>query len=280
MPFLIQAEVRYSVFQRSTALLNIHALHTPGQILSDESFTLDPRVACEEFVSQTGENRYIRLDTEGATALDVRYSVRAQTHPTVVPSEEINAIPIARLDREALPYLFPSRYCQSDRLGRLAWKMFGDLPHPFQKASALTQWIRENVEYISGSSDASTSAFDTVTQRAGVCRDFAHLGIALCRALSIPARYLTCYAYQLSPPDFHACFEACIGNRWFVFDATGLAPLNGLVRIANGRDAADASIATIVGNMRCDSLNIDITHEGEPFTPFHATEGGPGVILE
>ena len=87
---------------------------------------------------------------------------------------------------------------------------------------------------------AATSAFDTVTQRAGVCRDFAHLGIAFCRALSIPARYFAGYACNMQPPDFHACFEACIGNRWFIFDPTRRAALNGLVRIATGRDAADA----------------------------------------
>src|SRR4026209_2982055 len=101
-----------------------------------------------------------------------------------------------------------------------------------------------------------TSAFDTVTQRTGVCRDFSHLAIALCRALSIPARYFSGYAYQLDPPDFHACFEAFIGGRWSLFDPTRLAPLNGLVRIAMGRDAADASIATIFGRMLCTAMSV------------------------
>jgi transglutaminase-like putative cysteine protease len=89
---------------------------------------------------------------------------------------------------------------------------------------------------------------DTIEQRRGVCRDFAHLGIALCRALNVPARYVTAYAYQLNPPDFHACFEVFVNGWWYVFDPTRLAPLNGLVRIATGRDAADAAVCTIFGD--------------------------------
>ena len=113
---------------------------------------------------------------------------------------------------------------------------------------AITDWIHENVEYLRGSTDSMTSAYDTVTQRTGVCRDFSHLGIALCRALNIPARYFSGYAYQLEPPDFHACFECFIGGSWVVFDATRLAHLNGLVRIGTGRDAADAAVASIFGS--------------------------------
>ena len=144
--------------------------------------------------------------------------------------------------------LFPSRYCQSDRLSRLAWDLFGTIENPHEKVVAITDWIHDNVEYLRGSTDSMTSAYDTVTQRTGVCRDFAHLGIALCRALNIPARYFSGYAYQLDPPDFHACFECFIGGSWVVFDATRLAHLNGLVRIGTGRDAADAAVASIFGS--------------------------------
>ena len=112
------------------------------------------------------------------------------------------------------------------------------------------EWIHDNVEYVRGSTNSGTSAYDTVTQRVGVCRDFAHLGIALCRALNIPARYFTGYAYELEPPDFHACFECYIGGEWMVFDATRLAHLNGLVRIASGRDAADTAVASIFGAVK------------------------------
>jgi transglutaminase-like putative cysteine protease len=140
-------------------------------------------------------------------------------------------------------YLNPSRYCQSDKLFRLANNTFGHFKSSSEKVWAITEWIHNNVEYFSGFSNSQTSAYDTVTEQAGVCRDFAHLGIALCRALNIPARYFTGYSFELKPPDFHACFEAYLGNEWLLFDATRLAHLNGLVKIATGRDAADTAIA-------------------------------------
>jgi transglutaminase-like putative cysteine protease len=109
-----------------------------------------------------------------------------------------------------------------------------------------------------------------VTQRTGVCRDFSHLGIALCRALNIPARYFAGYAYQLEPPDFHACFECFIGGSWTVFDATELAHLNGLVRIGTGRDAADAAVASIFGSVMCQRIAVTCElGEGQTFTPIN-----------
>ena len=175
---------------------------------------------------------------------------------------------MAELSGLEIPYLFPSRYCQSDRLSRLAWDLFGDIENPHEKVVAITDWIHENVEYLRGSTDSITSAYDTVTQRTGVCRDFAHLGIALCRALNIPARYFSGYAYQLEPPDFHACFECFIGGSWVVFDATRLAHLNGLVRIGTGRDAADAAVASIFGSASCTEMTVDCAlGAGQKFVP-------------
>jgi transglutaminase-like putative cysteine protease len=109
---------------------------------------------------------------------------------------------------------------------------------------------------VRGSTNSDTSALDTVIQRTGVCRDFAHLGIALCRAVDIPARYLSGYAYELDPPDFHACFECYIGGAWLVFDATRLAHLNGLVRIGTARDAAEASVASVFGSVQCTQVQV------------------------
>ncbi len=279
MSFRISARLNYSVHSPSTMLLNIHALTTVSQKLTEENFEISPPLAWEEFPLETGRNRYVRLQTETAEELSISYSALAETCPVIVDADEIHRTPVARMDRATLPYLFPSRYCQSDRLGRLAVKMFGDLPHAYDQVVAIGDWIYENIDYISGSTDAETSAFDTVTQRAGVCRDFAHLGIAFCRALSIPARYFTGYACLLDPPDFHACFEVCIGNRWFVFDATRLAPLNGLVRIATGRDAADASVATIFGGVSLQFMEVSCTSDN--FQPLNREDlDGQAVLLE
>lgn len=266
--FQINAWLHYQVQERSTVLLSIHALSTPNQTQRNECFVVTPGVIWEELPVESGGNRYIRLDTCSATELDISYTVSVVTRHTLVRHAEIENTPVAQIRRSAIPYLFPSRYCQSDRLGRLAMKMFGGIGQPYDQVVAITDWIFNNIDYLCGATDTGTSAFDTVTQRAGVCRDFAHLGIALCRALSIPARYLTGYACNMQPQDFHACFEACIGNRWFVFDPTRLAPLNGMVRIATGRDAADASVATIFGQMELTGMSVScLSDDFQPLAP-------------
>ena len=256
MQFQVATELHYEVAQRSTLILSVHAMETSTQKVVREHFHLEPKVQREEFLSQSGENRLVRVDTGSAKELTVTYTATVATKPQVVRQRDIEGGAIWALPREVMPYLFPSRYCQSDRLGRLAWGKFGKIERAYERVVAIAEWIHGNVEYLRGATDSATSAFDTVTQRAGVCRDFAHLGIALCRALSIPARYFSGYAYQLEPQDFHACFEAFIGNQWYVFDATHLAPLNGLVRVSAGRDAADASIATIFGGAFCQRMMV------------------------
>ena len=277
MPFQINAALHYQVLQRSTVLLSIQALSTESQILSEEQLSITPGATWEEFPLETGENRYLRLDTGEVSQLDITYSVMAEAKYTMVSHDEIHDVPVSQLRRCAIPYLFPSRYCQSDRLWNFASKEFGGIAHPYDKAVAIADWIFHSIDYISGSTNAATSAYDTITQRAGVCRDFAHLGIALCRALSIPARYFTGYACFMNPPDFHACFEACIGNRWFVFDPTRLAALNGLVRIASGRDAADASVATIFGNMQMTGMSVSCV--SRDFKPLGAGDLANHAIL-
>lgn len=265
MPFQIKAWLHYEVYERSTVLLGIHALSSRGQSLKGESFVVTPGVSWEELPREPGETRYLRIDTGEASQLDISYAVTARTSCSLVSFDEIHRIPISQIRHTEISYLFPSRYCQSDRLWRLAMKMFGTIEHPYDQVKAISDWIFENIDYLYGTTNVETSAFDTVTQRAGVCRDFAHLGIACCRALSIPARYFTGYACRMQPQDFHACFEACIGNRWFVFDPTRLAPLDGLVRIATGRDAADASVATIFGRMNLTGMSVSC--ESDDFVP-------------
>src|SRR5690606_21299495 len=105
-------------------------------------------------------------------------------------------------------------------------------------------WVFNSIAYKAGTSDSSRSANDVLALKEGVCKDFAHLAIALCRALDIPARYFTGYAYALDPPDFHACFEAYVGGKWLFFDPTQLSIPNGLVKIANAKDASEVAVAS------------------------------------
>ena len=257
MRFQVSGRLEYEVQQPSTLILNIHAQRNAGQTILEEQLAVEPYVKIEEFNTEGDENRFVRLETAKKKQLSVSYSATIECHHELISASKIEFEPVAELDRRVISYLFPSRYCQSDRLSRLAWDYFGKIDHPYKKVLAIVDWIYDNVEYLRGSTDSETSAYDTVTQRTGVCRDFAHLGIALCRALSIPARYFTGYAYQLEPPDFHACFEAYVGGRWLVFDPTRLSSLNGLVRIATGRDAADAAVASIFGRARCTRMEVD-----------------------
>lgn len=269
MKFKVHSEVGYSVLSPSTFIFNIHALRTLHQAVLEESLTIDPYLRIEEFRSSSSESRFVRVQALEPMTFKIAYNAVVDTNYTLFDeSAEFNAMPVVQLDGDVIPFLFPSRYCQSDKLQRLAYNQFGRYNNVFSQVRAITDWIYENVVYLSGSSNSQTSAFDTITERAGVCRDFAHLGIALCRALSIPARYFTGYAYKLIPQDFHACFEAYIGGHWILFDATKLVPLNGLVKIATGRDAADAALASIFGNVYCNSIVVNCECMQSNFEPF------------
>jgi transglutaminase-like putative cysteine protease len=257
MLFHVACELEYTAGFPSTLILNIHAQRNASQTILEERFAVEPPVKVSEFTPEGSDSRFVLLKTGNHTKLSINYSATVACDFQVYSAGAIAETPIAELSASEIPYLFPSRYAQSDRLNRLAWDLFGAIENPHEKVVAITDWIHDNVEYLRGSTDSVTSAFDTVTQRTGVCRDFSHLGIALCRALNIPARYFSGYAYQLDPPDFHACFECFIGGAWVVFDATRLAHLNGLVRIGTGRDAADAAVASIFGNASCTSMKVD-----------------------
>jgi transglutaminase-like putative cysteine protease len=164
-----------------------------------------------------------------------------------------------------------SPYCESDKLVRLAQHEFGKLQHGFSRVTAICNWIHDNVEYLQGSSNPLTSAYDTATERAGVCRDFAHLAIAFCRAVLIPARFVAGYAYALQPPDFHAYFEAYLNGAWYIFDSTRLTPQTGLIRVGSGHDAADTSFATIFGPATFSSLTVMMELQQGP-APIYTTD--------
>lgn len=273
MKFKVTAELAYDVISPSTLILNVHALRTAHQTILDEKLTIEPYLKAEELTSIVSENRFVRLDITTVGKIEIKYEATVDNHYQVRDYSNFQEVPVSQFDPAVLVYLNPSRYCQSDKLYRLANNTFGQIENTYRQVVAVTDWIHKNVEYLSGFSNSETSAYDTVTQQAGVCRDFAHLGIALCRALTIPARYFTGYAYQLYPPDFHACFEAYLGGEWILFDATKLAPLNGLVKIATGRDAADAAIASIFGDVYCTNVKAACELiDDEPFEPIYYTK--------
>ncbi len=268
MKFEVSATLKYQTFSDGSIILNIKALKSSSQKVLKETFTTSTDIKIKEYKELSTRNRLTNLKVVPNQNLDINYHAVVDNKFELIDIKRVANLNLFKLSPELLKYLHPSRYCQSDKLYRLANNKFGYKANDFEKVMALTHWIYLNVEYLSGSTNSETSAYDTVTEQAGVCRDFAHLGIALCRALSIPARYFTGYAYQLFPQDFHACFEAYINGKWMLFDATRLAPLNGMVKIAHGRDAADAAVANIFGDVNFIASTVNCQLVEEDFTPF------------
>ena len=165
---------------------------------------------------------------------------------------------------DELLYLRPSRFCESDRLAGFAARQFRDIPEPRDLLAAVSSWVGTRLEYVSGSSGPTDGAIDTLLTARGVCRDYAHLAVALFRAMEIPARMVAVYAPGLEPMDIHAVAEACIGGVWYVVDGTLLAPRRSLIRIATGRDAADtAFLSSYGGAISLDEMTVTATVAGD-----------------
>ena len=212
-------------------------------------------------------------DPEGATLhvitsipgrLTLSYRARIHANGVVHQQDPSDSRPASDYERQV--YLRPSRYCPSDHLVGFAVAEFGVGPDVGARTAAITDWIRQRIGYVPGSGTVHDSAEDTLLTGVGTCRDFAHLGIALCRATGVPARFVAVYAPGLSPMDFHAVFEAFEGGRWFVYDPTGLAPRASLVRVVTGRDAADAAFAAVTSGI-ADLQTLEVSAVAQPFLP-------------
>ena len=250
----LQVDLTYEVAgPGADFVFNVHAAHTPRQRLSAERLELKPAAASQTHTDRDTGNRYLRVHaTPGTLALS--YGVTVDLLHLRSDPARLEEVPIGRLPPEALVYLYPSRYCQSDRLLTMASNAFGALKPGYGRVQAIRDWVNGHVRFTSHSSNTNTSALDTLIDQVGVCRDFAHLMIALCRALNIPARYATGTDYgsdpALGPPDFQAYVEVYLGDSWYIFDPSGTAIPMGFVRFGTGRDAADVAFATMFGSVR------------------------------
>lgn len=276
MRFKVSARIDYKAISPSTLLLNIQPFKSLNQVIIEETFDSSPALNMKELNSLAGEKRFNIIDIPNMGNISLQYSAIVENEVKVLKAAHLDDVPISLMPASALSYLNPSRYCQSDKLYKFAYNKFGNIEHAFQKVMAIREWIFKNVEYSSGYTTPQTSAFDTITEQIGVCRDFAHLGIALCRALTIPARYFTGYAYQLLPQDFHACFEVYLGGYWIIIDATNLVPINGLIKIATGVDATDTALASIFGNLQFQRMEVSTTLQSEKldYLDYNSTDQG------
>lgn len=225
-----------------------------GQWVVREEYQFEPTVSVVEYVDSYG-NLCQRLITPQGS-FQVKTTAIVETSDTIDVEPGAAFVPVQNLPDYTLQFLLPSRYCQSDLLSNLANEIVGSIEPAYDQVEAIRNWIHTQVEYRYATSNASTSAIETAKTRVGVCRDFVHLGLALCRSLTIPARMVVGYLYQLEPMDLHAWFEAFVGDRWYTFDATQSAPRGNRIAIAYGRDAADVALATQFGLLTLTGMNV------------------------
>lgn len=260
---VVELLLEYDVGSQSHFLFNIEsAFHDVNRVI-EERLTITPSVKVRHFCDERLGNRFVRLDAPRGL-LSVNYRARLEVDPVPVPVN-LDESSVTAVPDDVLRYLMPSRYCESDSLSRAAQQLFGQVPPGIGRVSAIEAWIHESIAYLPGFSNSTTTAQDVFVQRAGVCRDFAHLGITFCRALNIPARLVVGYVHFTDPPqDFHAVFEAWLDGRWVLFDATKMAPMNRLVRIGTGRDAKDVAFATIFGSVFMTRKELTILEDELP----------------
>jgi len=263
----------------SDFIFNIHAAHTERQLVLTESLSLSQDVPFSVDTDPVTHNRYLRLSAQPGH-LQVRYAATVDLLHHVAQPDQIAEVPVARLPTQVLGYIYPSRYCQSDLLLRLANREFGQRWQGYGRVQGIRDWVLQHTVFTQNTSNTNTSAIDTLLATVGVCRDFAHLMIALCRACNIPARFATGIDYGadpiLGPTDFHAYVEAYLGDRWYIFDPSGTAIPMGFVRFGTGRDAADVAFATIFGPVVSSAPRISIEAlpgaDGRLVMPWHCAE--------
>lgn len=259
----VHAQLDYDVTTDASFAFAVAAARTPRQRLENETITLDP--ALDYSVEPYGESeshQLIRFDAP-AGHITLTYDATAIVQPRSEGPGELVQTTFRDIPADLLPYVNPSRYCESESLAGLAARLFGGVEPGYATVQAINDWVGSEIDYQSGTTDTTTSAVDVLVHRVGVCRDFAHVAISLCRALGIPARYVSGYGLGVEPQDFHGFFEAYLSGDWWLFDPTGMAPVDHLVRIGFGRDAADAPFATFVGEVSLTSKIVTVNELGE-----------------
>ncbi|HEX3979766.1 MAG TPA: transglutaminase family protein [Acidimicrobiales bacterium] len=262
---VVSCELSFMVVDPAELVLQVTASRSAGTVVTGRLAVSTDRTALptSELVGPNGTRSHVLQSPAGRLQVSYRAELRA---PDAHPAPPTG--PVEAADRYSsysrLVYLRPSRYCPSDHLVGFAVAEFGTESSVQARVQAIATWIRERIGYVAGSSSVHDSAEHTLLTGVGTCRDFAHLGVALCRAVGIPARFASVYAPGLYPMDFHAVFEVLDGGRWYAYDATDLAPRPSMVRIATGRDAADAAFASVIsGIATLEFLEVTATTGGD-----------------
>lgn len=291
-PVRLHYEVELSYLVQAAGadfIFNVQAARTARQAVLAEDLRISQPVLLQEHTDPATGGRFLRLRAF-AGELALRYTATVEITHRADDPQVIGETWVPNLPGTVLPYLYPSRYCESDALNAFAMQQFGGMWQGCTRVQAICDWVQGHVAFVPGSSLGTTSATETLRERQGVCRDSAHLMIALCRALNIPARFTTGLDYgadpALGPTDFHAYVEAFVGGRWYIFDPSGTAIPMGFVRLTSGRDAADSAYASIFGSVQPISRRLRVAAapgcDGvlrEPYRTWQvlSTDDGPAV---
>ena len=253
MTVRVGCSLTYEVTGTASLLLNLRPRPNRDHVVRFEALSLGNGVPADEFTDSHG-NAVLRVAlAPGINCVrhDAIIGVCSQPDNHGLPRET----PLApvMLPPDVLRYTLPSRYCDSDKLADFAWQKFGTVEHGLPRVTAISQWVHENIEYRYMSGRPDLSAWDVLQRGNGVCRDFAHLAIALNRTFNLPARYVTGHLPDIGFPDpdnhmdFHAYAEVFVGGHWFTTDARFHVPRIGRIKVSCGHDAVDGAFSTIYG---------------------------------
>ena len=246
-------DIGFTTHQRVPMLANlsVHASRNKDLRTAQRIFT-EPAVPLYDYVDSFG-NICTRLTVpEGGISISCGFVIEDPFEPDVVAADA-QQIPLERLPDDVLLYLLGSRYCETDRLSDVAWSMFGGGRSGWALVQSIVTYVHEHIRFDYMAARPTKTAWDVYQERVGVCRDYAHLAIALCRCMNVPARYCTGYMGDMDLPalvgdmDFSAWFEAYLDGTWYTFDARHDRPRRGRILMARGRDAADAALTNMFG---------------------------------
>ena len=285
----VGCHIVYETPAPTAILLVLKPRHDEHQTVLQQALTFTPHLPFYHFEDAHGNltDRAVLQPGQNIIHHDALVSVTSMAdnpEPTGLP------VPVYQLPPETLRYTLPSRYCDSDKLLNFAWTNFGWYQNGYNRVQAICDWVHNNIEYRFGAGSSVISASEVLNQRFGVCRDFAHLAIALCRAFNIPARYVTGHLPDIgrfdpgTPMDFHAYFEVYLGHHWSTFDARFNVPRIGRVKVAQGLDAVDGAFSTIYGEVQFKwfevwayQVNPAEVSVGDPIDMSKRLDGTPNV---
>ncbi|EPX85034.1 transglutaminase-like domain-containing protein [Salipiger mucosus] len=252
----IDIAMQYQVFGDPTALLTIEAAHYPGQIIQSQFIDIaGATVTRIQGESGVGQRIWAHLPNEN---LSLRYTARVDVTRCNTDISYLSAAPTHTLPSEAIGYLRPSRYCQSDMFPAFVSRRFGHLEGG-ARVAAIRDWVQAEMSYVPEASGPATTVLDTFAAREGVCRDYVHMVCALVRAAGIPARYASVYGPDVTPPDFHAVAQVWLEGDWHMVDATGMGNSDAMAMIAVGRDACDVAFMETPGPAMLIAQSVRVT---------------------